>query len=243
MHPEKRGMTFPSSSRRERSITLLSTAMSDGSGGPCSILVLLTCSLLLVQGDVACFPSTSKTEQLTMTALGDCSEAERPIANCQFLKRNSLSGLFRIDATPIRPFILQFFNLDEGVSPAAAPFFWSRLSRWVHCDLTLHDTGGPAVLNYGAYHKMYHGSYRWLTCVTWVAAALVFASNLGTFRFVDLRLIVATFFVCPFAVAVLEGLYQTCYLVRLLAFWSRRHAPRADKPSAVWDFCCHPLDA
>lgn len=121
MHPEKRGMTFPSSSRRERSITLLSTAMSDGSGGPCSILVLLTCSLLLVQGDVACFPSTSKTEQLTMTALGDCSEAERLIANCQFLKRNSLSGLFRIDATPIRPFILQFFNLDEGVSPPRPP--------------------------------------------------------------------------------------------------------------------------
>ena len=158
-----------------------------------------------------------------MTALGDCSEPERFNANCQFLKRNSISGLFRIDETPIRSFILQFFHLDEGVSPdAQTPSFWRRLNRWAHCDLTLHETGGPAVLNYSAYHKMYHGSYRWLTSVTWVAATLVFVSNLGSFRFVDLRLIVATFFVSPFAVAVLEALYQTCYLARLLAFWKLR---------------------
>ena len=223
---KKRGTTSPSNSRRERSITPLSTETDDGSDGPCTTHEHVTCSLLLVQGDIACFPNTSKTDELVMTALGDCSDAEHLNANCEFLKRNSISGLFRIDETPIRAFILQFFHLDEGVSPdASTPSFWRRLNRWAHCDLTLHGLGSPAVLNYSAYHKMYHGSYRWLTCGTWVVAALVFVSNLGSFRFVDLRLIVATFFVSPFAVAVLEVLYQTCYVARLLAFWRRLTVP------------------
>lgn len=157
-----------------------------------------------------------------MTPVGE-SENSKHFGNNEFLQRNSISGLFRIDETPIRSFICHFFDMDS-IKSHNSSYFWQRLKRWIHCDLALHENTSLTqipdhVLNYGPYHQMYQNSYRWFTCGTWILVIISIVMNLTTFRFADLRYILITFFVCPFSVVILESLYQSIYFFRVVGFW------------------------
>ena len=177
--------------------------------------------LLLVAGDLVCFPS-KPSDDIHMTPVGE-SENSKHFGNNEFLQRNSISGLFRIDETPIRSFICHFFDMDS-IKSHNSSYFWQRLKRWIHCDLALHENTSLTqipdhVLNYGPYHQMYQNSYRWFTCGTWILVIISIVMNLTTFRFADLRYILITFFVCPFSVVILESLYQSIYFFRVVGFW------------------------
>ena len=92
--------------------------------------------LLLVAGDLVCFPS-KPSDDIHMTPVGE-SENSKHFGNNEFLQRNSISGLFRIDETPIRSFICHFFDMDS-IKSHNSSYFWQRLKRWIHCDLALHE--------------------------------------------------------------------------------------------------------
>lgn len=168
-----------------------------------------------------CFPA-NPVDELEMTPIGEVQNSEY-FANTEFLNRNNISSLFRIDETPIRSFILHFFDIDS-IKSRNSSYFWQRLKRWIHCDLALHENVNLSlipnqVLNYGTYHRMYQNSYRWFTCATWILVVISILLNLTSFRFADLRFILITFFVCPFSVVILESLYQGMYFFRIVGFW------------------------
>ena len=214
-------------------------------------------SLLLVEGDVACFPtSTSSTsgwskqtpapapaptssnnttisgsipQSINMTAIGQSSKSRIPYSD--FLQYENISDFFLIDETPIRAFVKNCFGMDDHKSRS---YFWNRIKRLLRCDLTHRNNplsssstspemnemnNAEHVLNYSVYRKLYHTSYSWMTCITWISVFVVVFLRMTQFDVLDMRYGFVTFFVFPFSVAILEALYQSFYMWRVIGFW------------------------
>ena len=138
------------------------------------------------------------------------------------------SGLYRLQETPIVPFLNRVFHMEESASNHYRPYFWKRMRRWIHADLSSQDTTGSSnpteavnarILNYSVYNRLYKYTYALCTCVTWIAVAVVFLINLSSLQIFDLRLLLLAFFVCPLTVAILESAYEGVYFVHLIGYW------------------------
>ena len=175
-------------------------------------------------------------QTINMTAIGQSSRSKIPYSD--FLQYENISDFFLIDETPIRAFVNNICGVDDHKSRS---YFWNRIKRFLRCDLThrnntLSSLSGTAggdtsnsetgemnnseyVLNYSVYRKMYDISYGWMTCITWIAVFVVVLLKMARFDVLDIRYSFVTFFVFPFSVAILEAMYQSFYIWRVIGFW------------------------
>ena len=184
--------------------------------------MVLLGSLLLVKDDIFSFSSAADESNLLNLVCEPFGESKT------IDTMTGTSGLYRLQGTPIVPFLNRVFHMEESASNHYRPYFWKRMRRWIHADLSSQDTTGSSnpteavnarILNYSVYNRLYKYTYALCTCVTWIAVAVVFLINLSSLQIFDLRLLLLAFFVCPLTVAILESAYEGVYFVHLIGYW------------------------
>lgn len=81
------------------------------------------------------------------------------------------------------------------------------------------DNYSETVINYSSYRKLYQTSYSWLTSITWIIVIIIACLHIPHFGLLDMRFGLVIFFVCPFSVAMLETIYQSLYVWRVIGYW------------------------
>ena len=184
------------------------------------MLMIITCSLLLVKDDIFSFSSVADESNLLHLQCEPFGESKK------IDTMTGTSGLYRLQETPIVPFLNKVFHMENCKTNHYRPLFWKRMQRWIHADLSSQDTNSNQtdnvncrILNYSVYNRVYKYTYALCTCATWIAVAIVLLLNLSSLQFYDLRMLLLAFFICPLTVAILESVYERVYFVHLIGYW------------------------
>lgn len=190
--------------------------------------VLLKYRLLLVDGDIACFPrNTLNTCARSFSDIKYESISHSIQQPSQLL--NAVSDIICIKEAPIISFFNHIFSSSSMHDDNNQLNFKNRIIRWIHGDLSQQgfsnkndntsDNVNSKGLNYSAYNVLFHNHYVGCTIISWIMVLVLLILRITSIHFSTFRMVFVTFFVCPFAVAVLETGFQYLYLAYTIGHW------------------------
>ena len=205
-----------------------------GNVGQCKYYVfLLIDRLLLVDGDIVCFPKNYiSTDSKPFANLKYELFIKSPVVEDQsighFISKIAVSDIFKMTESPIIAFLDNVFNLSiSEYKDISHSSFWSRINRWVHGDLSQQgsrnektsDNVNSKSLDYSAYNIIFHHLSVFCTIISWIAVLILLILHITSIHFSTFRVIFVSFFVCPLAVAILEGIFQHLYVAYSIGYW------------------------
>ena len=188
----------------------------------------ITDRLLLVDGDIVCFPkSIMNTNSHSLEALKYEVVSQPPKQSSQLI--NSVTDIIRIQEAPILAFFDHIFDRSSLRDNTNKLNLRKRIARWIRGDLSQQgvqrksdnqtEKVNSQSLNYSAYSMLYHNHYLLCTVISWVIALVLFCLRITSIHFSTFRMLFITVFVCPFAVSILETLFQSLYLFYTIGHW------------------------
>ena len=142
---------------------------------------------------------------------------------------HSVTDVIRIQEAPILAFFDHIFDRSSLHDNTNKLHLRKRIARWIRGDLSQQEVQrrsenkteevNSQSLNYSAYSMLYHNHYFLCTVISWVIAIILFCIRITSIHFSTFRMLFVTVFVCPFAVSVLETLFQSLYLSYTIGHW------------------------
>ena len=194
----------------------------------------LTYSLLVVKGDIICFPSIQSVYDNKIVHCSPIGERQSPSESLllssfdQFVHANHVSGLFYVEKTPLPDFIrnsigMRNSNISSFFGIQHWKIYWNQFCRWLHFSShskNVDEFVNSKILSYSVYRKIYHSLFRICTLIIWILSLILFLIHFSSLEISDFRMILVTFFVCPLVVTMLETFYETLYLTRARGYWT-----------------------
>lgn len=184
--------------------------------------------LLLVDGDIVCFPNNSISVGSKSVLNLKYSVITKLDGNQQFLPSLAVSDIVRFTEAPIISFFDNVFGRNVASNTDTHNSFWTRVNRWIHGDLSQQgvlsnekpsDYVNSKNLNYSAYTVLFHNLFSFCTVISWICVVVLLIIHITSIRISTFRLLFATFFVCPLAVSMLECFFQFLYIAHSIGYW------------------------
>ena len=83
----------------------------------------------------------------------------------------------------------------------------------------VYDNVNSKSLDYSAYNIIFHHLSVFCTIISWIAVLILLILHITSIHFSTFRVIFVSFFVCPLAVAILEGIFQHLYVAYSIGYW------------------------